>query len=83
MTFSSEILQNIENADALIFDMDGTLVDSMPAHFQAWTQVVQEFGLTLSRERFYQLGGVPTKETLEILSEGVWCSCGCRGRDSS
>lgn len=68
MSFTSGVLLAIEKADALIFDMDGTLVDSMPAHFHAWTQVANEFGLSLSESRFYELGGVPTKETLEILS---------------
>lgn len=60
--------EQLDRASALIFDMDGTLIDSMPAHFQAWSQVADEFGLTLTRERFYKLGGVPTYETLQILS---------------
>jgi beta-phosphoglucomutase family hydrolase len=59
----------LEDADGLVFDMDGTLIDSMPLHFQAWTEVAKSHGLTLSRERFYQLGGVPTYETLVILAE--------------
>eukprot|EP00753_Platysulcus_tardus_P008943 PLAT172.17.p1 GENE.PLAT172.17~~PLAT172.17.p1 ORF type:complete len:248 (-),score=72.57 PLAT172.17:114-857(-) len=53
---------------ALIFDCDGTLVDSMPLHFVSWTQVAKEAGLSFPVERFYQLGGVPTRETLEILA---------------
>lgn len=69
MRLISEWTDVIEQASALIFDMDGTLIDSMPAHFKAWQQVAQEYGLTLDRNRFYQLGGVPTYETLVILSE--------------
>ena len=30
--------------DELIFDLDGTLIDTMPAHVQAWQQTAQEFG---------------------------------------
>lgn len=68
MTLDSDYDDQIMHATALIFDMDGTLIDSMPAHFQAWQQIAEEFGLTLTRERFYKLGGVPTYQTLEILS---------------
>jgi beta-phosphoglucomutase family hydrolase len=48
--------------------MDGTVVDSMPAHYAAWSVVAKTYNLNFSKERFYQLGGVPTFETLEILS---------------
>ncbi|MEJ2062803.1 MAG: HAD hydrolase-like protein [Reinekea sp.] len=58
----------LEQAEALIFDMDGTLIDSMPSHYEAWSRVARNYDLHFSRERFYQLGGVPTYETLEILS---------------
>ncbi len=68
MTFSAQELKKIEQADALIFDMDGTLIDSMPLHYQAWSEVAKTYQLPFSKERFYQLGGVPTYETLEILS---------------
>ena len=68
MSRISDWSEEIEQADALIFDMDGTLIDSMPAHYQAWRQVADEYGLTLDRDRFYQLGGVPTYQTLQILS---------------
>lgn len=54
-------------ADALIFDMDGTLADSMPAHYEAWQVAAREFGFTFTPERFQQLGGVPTRQTLDIL----------------
>lgn len=32
--------------DAILFDMDGTLVDSEPLHALAWTRTVESFGLT-------------------------------------
>lgn len=69
MSLISEWSAVIDKADALIFDMDGTLIDSMPAHFKAWRQVALDYGLALTRERFFQLGGVPTYQTLQILSE--------------
>ncbi|MSR66508.1 MAG: HAD family hydrolase [Pedosphaera sp.] len=51
----------------LIFDFDGTLVDSMPAHFAAWTEACQPHGIHFPEERFYLLGGIPTHQILEML----------------
>lgn len=53
---------------ALIFDCDGTLVDSMPLHWQVWQQLLPRYGLRLSREQFYRMGGVPSLELVELLA---------------
>lgn len=51
----------------LIFDFDGTLVDSMPSHFAAWTEACQPLGIHFPEDRFYTLGGIPTRQILEML----------------
>ncbi|MGI0488155.1 HAD family hydrolase [Pantanalinema rosaneae CENA516] len=38
---------------ALLFDLDGTLADTDPIHFQTWQAVLQEYGLEIDRP-FYQ-----------------------------
>ena len=53
---------------ALIFDCDGTLLDTMPAHYVAWVQVLARHGLTLPETQFYELGGVPAKGVAEIIA---------------
>jgi beta-phosphoglucomutase family hydrolase len=55
--------------EGLIFDMDGTLADTMPTHFIAWTRSLEVHGLTLSEERFYALGGVPAEKIIRMLGE--------------
>jgi len=52
---------------ALIFDCDGTLVDSMPAHFAAWQATLGPLGIQLTEERFYGLAGTPTDRIAAIL----------------
>lgn len=54
---------------ALIFDCDGTLTDSMPLHYVAWQQTLQRYGIEFPEERFYALGGVPTDKIIRILCE--------------
>lgn len=59
----------LETPRALIFDCDGTLVDSMPAHFVAWSATLRRYGITFPESRFYALGGVPTHTIIELLCE--------------
>jgi len=57
---------------AIIFDCDGTLVNSMPAHFQAWCEALAQFGAAnvLAEDVFYAMGGRPTKDiVLELNAE--------------
>lgn len=54
-----------------IFDLDGTLVDSMPLHYRAWNEAMKRAGLPqeLDEDLFYSLGGVPTLRVAELLAE--------------
>lgn len=52
----------------LIFDCDGTLVDSMPLHYHAWTTVLRRYGLDFTEVRFYQWAGVPVDEIVRRLA---------------
>ncbi|GAA4439826.1 HAD-IA family hydrolase [Bremerella cremea] len=52
-----------------IFDLDGTLADTMPAHFLAWRQTAEKHKLELSEDRFYSLGGVPSERIFAMLAE--------------
>ena len=36
-----------QRVEALIFDMDGTMIDSMPWHARSWVEFVHRHGLTL------------------------------------
>lgn len=55
---------------AYIFDLDGTLVDTMPLHYRAWDQAMRQAGLTrqLDENLFYSLGGVPTLKVAEHIA---------------
>jgi beta-phosphoglucomutase family hydrolase len=54
---------------AFIFDLDGTLADTMPVHFEMWKVVAAKYGLTFPETLFYELGGVPTAKIAALLIE--------------
>jgi len=54
---------------AYIFDCDGTLADTMPTHYKAWTTALGEHARDFPEALFYELGGVPTARIVEILNE--------------
>lgn len=53
--------------DAILFDMDGVLVDSEPLHFEAFRQVLGPMGLNLTDEYLYKLVGDPLLKNLEDI----------------
>ena len=54
---------------AIIFDMDGVLVDAMPFHYEAMKTAVKEItSIDLDKRTFYLLEGMPVEEmALEIF----------------
>lgn len=59
----------VDQAAAIIFDCDGTLVDSMPVHFLAWHETMTKYGIHFPEDRFYALGGMPSHRIIEMLSQ--------------
>lgn len=53
----------------LIFDCDGTLADTMPLHWLAWNQITTRHGILFPEDRFYSLGGVPSRDILAMLRD--------------
>ena len=58
-----------QHIKGLVFDCDGTLADTMPMHWRAWQMISQRHDLHFPEERFYSLGGVPSRDILKMLAE--------------
>jgi beta-phosphoglucomutase family hydrolase len=52
----------------LVFDCDGTLADTMPLHWRAWQIIARRHDLYFPEDRFYALGGVPSRDILKMLA---------------
>ena len=52
----------------LIFDCDGTIVDTMPVHFLAWCRAMERVKLHFPEDRFYKFAGAPSVTIIETLA---------------
>jgi HAD superfamily hydrolase (TIGR01509 family) len=52
---------------ALIFDMDGVLVDSMPFHAAAWKKAFIDLGMEIQDEDIYAIEGSNPEKGLQVL----------------
>jgi beta-phosphoglucomutase len=55
---------------AIIFDMDGVIVDSMPYHFLAWYEALKPYGIRVSCFDVYSKEGERWDKTLRELFRG-------------
>lgn len=58
----------LEDYDALIFDLDGTLVDSLPLHHAARLQASAEWQLPISPAQWLANIEIPTREFLQQVA---------------
>lgn len=56
-------------ARALLFDMDGVVVDSMPMHLRTWQEALAPLGIELTADDLYPLEGVPSERTAQRLTQ--------------
>ena len=61
---------------AVLFDMDGTLYDSMPNHADSWLEMVTEQGIAATRDEFFLYEGSTGAATVNLLYQRAY------GRDA-
>ncbi len=66
MTAKIEVSPEIKG---LIFDLDGTISDTMPIHYIAWKNAAARYGIEFTTELFEQLAGIPLYPTVEKLNK--------------
>ena len=57
-----------QNTQALIFDLDGTIANTMQNHFLSWRTAVSPFGIDFTAELFKSLTGKPRDATILELN---------------
>jgi beta-phosphoglucomutase family hydrolase len=67
---------------AYLFDCDGTIVDSMPLQYIAWTKALAEWNCTFDEQLFYAWGGMPVADIIHLLNERQGLSMSVEGVSS-
>jgi beta-phosphoglucomutase family hydrolase len=61
-------------AKALIFDLDGTLADSIPVHIECWNKTCQTFHYHFPVDMMIKMTGMPTRRFAEYIKQDSGCS---------
>jgi HAD superfamily hydrolase (TIGR01509 family) len=83
-SYSSALLKYLQQKEltafdlqAILFDMDGVLFDSMPIHAKSWTKALIEMGVEFTEEESYLHEGRTGSGTIQIVFHR------CLGRDAT
>ena len=57
---------------AILFDMDGVLFDSMPLHAKCWVEACRKFGLNATEQDTYMNEGRTALSTIDIFTREQW-----------
>lgn len=52
----------------LVFDLDGTLVDSMHLHLAAWKHAAQRHGFAFDYATYHAWGGIPSPKIVRLIN---------------
>jgi HAD superfamily hydrolase (TIGR01509 family) len=61
--------KNLDTYQALIFDLDGTLLNSMPLHNRAWKDAFAENGVTVTESFLMETAGMASPRIVSIINE--------------
>ena len=57
----------LENYKGLVFECEGTLVNSIDYFFKGWKALCQKYELTFTKQRFYSLSGMSVRRIMETI----------------
>jgi beta-phosphoglucomutase family hydrolase len=62
----------MKNKLAVIWDMDGVLIDTYAFHYQAWSTVLEDYQIAFSQKTFQRIFGLKNDRAIKmLLGEGV------------
>jgi beta-phosphoglucomutase-like phosphatase (HAD superfamily) len=66
--FIVENMANLDHKRAILWDMDGVLVDTGEYHYAAWKQTFDELGVPFSRKQFRETFGMNNASIMRCIA---------------
>jgi beta-phosphoglucomutase family hydrolase len=63
----------LPGTQGLIFDLDGTLADSIPVHMECWNEICKTFNYQFQIEVLTRMTGMPTRRFAEYIKQDSGC----------
>ena len=64
-------MPDVRAPDAILFDLDGTLVDTVPARIDAWAAVFEELDVTVTRSQLEPMIGMDGRQLARDVASGA------------
>lgn len=64
-----QMFKLLEKYQGLIFDLDGTLVNTMPYHLDTWQVTAKAFHFPYDRQWLHELGGMPGGGIVDLIND--------------
>jgi len=61
----SHMANEFQKKRGILFDLDGTLIDSMPLHYRCWSETLERFGVKIDIENFYASEGTKITDLMK------------------
>lgn len=71
ISMQSKALEKHPQIKAIIFDLDGVLLDSETNHYHSWKHAVEKFGGSLSTREYSQYAGKSGPDMAKLLAEQI------------
>ncbi|MEZ9253518.1 beta-phosphoglucomutase family hydrolase [Vibrio cyclitrophicus] len=63
------MIRLLEKYQGIIFDLDGTLIDTMPHHLDTWRTTAEAFHFPYDRQWLHDLGGMPGEGIVDLIND--------------
>ena len=55
--------------EAVIWDMDGVLLDSRPSHFRAWDEIFQKYKMKADKKQLMSTFGMTNQQVIQFIAD--------------
>jgi len=63
-------MEKFDRLQAVLWDMDGVLIDSRAAHYNAFLEAFEKYGVDVKSEEYHDVFGMPNDQIIQLMTGG-------------